>query len=91
MAARAKGPVPEWLGGALVWLAVLPGYLGWSWWHILWMAVLIAALFLSYRPRRIAIGHGRQAFGIGLLVAIFAPLFIATVLFAVGRMAAPTF
>ena len=38
MAAGRIGPLPEWVASAFVWLAVVPGALGWSWWHVVWMA-----------------------------------------------------
>ena len=90
-AARRIGPFPEWLASAFVWLAAVPGALGWSWWHVLWMAAVIGALFLLPKPRRIRIGHGRDALALGIALMILAPLAIAAILFGIGRMAGPTF
>lgn len=88
MAAGRIGPFPEWAASAIVWLAAVPGYLGWSWWHVLWMAALLGALFLMAKPRRIRVGQGRDALALGIALMILAPLFITAVLFGIGRMAA---
>jgi hypothetical protein len=78
----------EWLLTGGVWLAAVPGFLGWSWWNVLWIAVPIAAIFLYPKPRRISQPFGLE---IGIAVTIFAPLLIAAILFGIGRMAASSF
>ncbi|BCW87424.1 hypothetical protein sos41_05530 [Alphaproteobacteria bacterium SO-S41] len=70
----------------------MPGFLGWSWWHVLWLALPIAALFLYPKPRRISLGQGgRHDLTLGIALTILAPLAIAAILFGIGRMAAPSF
>ena len=90
MAAGRIGPFPEWLASAFVWLAAIPGALGWSWWHVLWMAVLIGGVFMMAKPRRIRIGPGRHDLALGIVLMIAAPLAIAAILFGIGRMIAPS-
>jgi FtsH-binding integral membrane protein len=88
VAAGRIGPFPEWLASLFVWLAAVPGALGWSWWHVIWIAVLIGGVFLMAKPRRIRVGQGKDALALGIALMILAPLFIAAVLFGIGRMIA---
>jgi hypothetical protein len=82
----------EWLLTGIVWLAAVPGLLGWSWWHVLWIAALVGAVFFIPRPRRISLGiGGRHDYALGIALSVLAPLIIAAILFGIGRMAAPSF
>jgi hypothetical protein len=82
----------EWLLTGGVWLAAVPGFLGWSWWNVLWLAIPVGAIFLYPKPRRIRLGlGGRHDLALGVALTILAPLLIAAILFGIGRMAASSF
>lgn len=88
MARGRFGLVPDWLASAVIWLAALPGALGWSWWHVVWIAVLIAAFFASTHSYGLRVGQTRHAAALGVALLIVGPLAIAACLFGIGRLVA---
>lgn len=81
----------EWLCGALVWLTVVPGYLGWSWLHILWIAPAAALLYWAQPSARQKVRQTPGTLTIALAVTALGAVAISLLIFATGRLAASLF